>query len=157
MSFRILQAVFCLVIGIGLSGCYSSKDKWEAMRPPVYHVSGTVRLDGNPVSQAVIVFQPEEGQYSATGLSDESGRFRLTTFKDEDGAIEGAFQVSVDKVDHIPIGPEKGVSSDGGTYLPPLKQVRVTPKKYSDFEKSGFVATVTPDGPNSFEFDLQSK
>ena len=157
MSSRILLALLCLIVGTGLTGCYSSQDKWEAMRPPVYEVHGTVRLDGTPLPQAVVVFQPEEGKYSATGLTDESGEFQLTTFKDQDGAVEGTFQVSVDKVEYIPTGPEKGVSTDGGTYLPPLKQVRVTPKKYSDFEKSGFVATVTADGPNSFEFDLDSK
>ncbi|MEW4564473.1 hypothetical protein AB1K70_18175 [Bremerella sp. JC770] len=156
MFSRVIVTLCAVTWAVGLSGCYSSKDKWEAMRPPVYQVSGMVRMDGEPLSNAVVVFKPEEGTYSATGLSDASGQFYLTTFDDRDGAIEGTFQVSVDRVDYIPIGPEKGTSTDGGTYLPPLKQVRVTPKKYSDFEKSGFAATVMKDESNSFEFDLTS-
>jgi len=156
MFSRAIATLCVVTLAASLVGCYSSKDKWEAMRPPVYKVSGTVRMDGEPLPQAVVVFKPEEGTYSATGLSDASGKFFLTTFDDRDGAIEGTFQVTVDRVDYIPIGPEKGTSSDGGTYLPPLKEVRVTPKKYADFEKSGFAATVLKDESNSFEFDLTS-
>jgi len=82
----------------------------------------------------------------------------MTTFKDFDGAIEDEFQVSVEKIEWVPTRPRSNQpAADGGIDLPPLKQVRYTPGKYADFEKSGLNAIVTATGPNTFEFELTSK
>ncbi|MBA2114161.1 carboxypeptidase-like regulatory domain-containing protein [Bremerella alba] len=157
MWTRRFSTLLCLSWVIAMAGCYSSQDKWTAMRPKVYKTNGVVRMDGKPLPEAIVVFSPVGGKVSGTAITDEAGHYQMTTFEDHDGVTEGEFQVSVEKIDWIPVGPEKAESADGGNYRRPLKEVRQTPKVYSQLEKSGLTAMVSPDGPNTFDFDLDSK
>jgi len=150
-----LLAVLLIVL---LSSCRKAEDKWTKNRPRVYKTEGVVVLDGKPLAGATVVFKPKTGEFTAVGVSDESGKFRMTTFKDFDGVIEDEFQVSVEKIEWVPTRPRSTQpASDGGVDLPPLKQVVHTPVKYADFDKSGLKAVVTATGPNAFEFELISK
>lgn len=156
MRSTILSILFCATSILLTIGCSSREDKWTKMRPEVYPTQGTVRMDGQPLEEAIVVFSSLDGNHSGTGVTDAAGKYRLTTFEDFDGATEGEFQVTVEKNDWIEIaasGPDAGPGGSGG----PVKKVPLTPAKYRDFEKSGFTATVTPDGANTFDFDLDSK
>lgn len=60
-------------------------------------VSGTVQLDGKPVTEGYVIFTPEvqsgadplESGKSASGTIDRSGAFQLSTYGDNDGAVIG--------------------------------------------------------------------
>ena len=54
--------------------------------PQVGTVTGTVTLDGQPVSEANIVFNPVSGGRSATAVSDSSGKYTLQYL----GGVPGA-------------------------------------------------------------------
>lgn len=84
---------FCIV----LTGCRGSN---EYETTPV---SGIVSCQGKPVANATVNFTPlpEAGRPAgqrgrvALGLTDNDGRFTLTTYKDGDGAIVGRHTVTV--------------------------------------------------------------
>ena len=66
-------------------------------------ISGIVTCQGKPVPNAQVMFNPQEipGQdpsdlgRPAIGLTDEQGRFTLSTYGSEDGVIAGRHAVSV--------------------------------------------------------------
>jgi hypothetical protein len=59
-------------------------------------VEGVVLLDGKPLKGALVTFVPEDGRGRvAAGLSDDDGKFELTTSTSGDGALPGNYKVTV--------------------------------------------------------------
>jgi hypothetical protein len=100
-----------------------------AARPPVYSVDGTLTYtDGTPVpGGASVTFHTESGgkAYQARGAVGPDGRFRLTTFDADDGAVAGEHKVSVAA---IPGGEERPAPT--------------VPPQYASTETSGLTVTV---------------
>jgi hypothetical protein len=86
-SFRYLSLI--LVIVTGTLGCGGSKDD-----PKLGQVSGVVTLDGAPVANAAILFQPPQGRPS-TGKTDANGRYELTYSIHSKGALLGHHTVTI--------------------------------------------------------------
>lgn len=63
-------------------------------RPNRVPVSGQVLLDDKPLTNAMIVLIPREGR-SAVASLDEQGRFTLSCFGGEDGAIPGNYGIEI--------------------------------------------------------------
>jgi len=63
-------------------------------RPTRVPVSGTVLIDGQPLTKGNIKFVPENGRPSA-GKIGEDGRFTLTCYDGNDGAILGTHRVQI--------------------------------------------------------------
>ena len=84
-----LCAPMLAALTLALPGCGSSN-------PETFPVSGTVTLDGRPVSGAAVVFTPDTGQ-PATGTTDNAGQFELSTFQLGDGALPGKHRVTIAK------------------------------------------------------------
>ena len=99
----------------------------------VAKAGGTVTLDGKPVPDLVVTFTPQAPAgtatpgKSATGRTDAEGKFTLSTYQMQDGAIVGNHQVAV--------------SLDGPNPTPPGKV------------PDNFVLEVKP-GTNNFEIKL---
>lgn len=76
-------------------GCGSSGDN------PVATAGGTVTLNGQPVSNLVVTLTPiatgDDGLpgKSASGITDESGQFTLSTYEIGDGAVVGEHRVGI--------------------------------------------------------------
>lgn len=68
------------IAGSGLLGCGSSDG------PKLGHVVGTVTLNGEPLSQAMLVFHPTRGRES-TAKTDADGRYELTYTPAKKGAL----------------------------------------------------------------------
>jgi len=155
-NFSLRSAIpgFCLVTLFLLSGCGSSQDKWAQDRPHCIPVQGVVTLDGKPLADAFVVFRPTSATSpGASGMTDTEGRFKLTTFAPNDGAVAGSSGVIVTK--HEKVVPPPDYNPDTSPQLPEPKLL--TPKKYSEFDQSGLTADVTEKGPNDFKFELVSK
>src|SRR5688572_16449451 len=91
--------LICIACSIGilvLSGC-GKKDS----RAGRVQVSGTVLRRGQPVAEATVIFEPLGNTPAATGTTDAAGRFALTTFDTDDGAVPGEYKVAVRKVQVI--------------------------------------------------------
>jgi hypothetical protein len=59
-------------------------------------VEGVVLLDDKPLKDAMVTFVPEEGHGRvAAGLTDDDGKFELTTATSGDGALPGNYKVTV--------------------------------------------------------------
>jgi hypothetical protein len=80
--------------------------------PKPVKVEGIVTLDGQPVENAAVVFQPGEGdRRAATGTTGGDGVFHLTTFSPDDGALPGDYKVLVTRSRPvIDVLSEKGVN-----------------------------------------------
>lgn len=131
--------------------------------PSTVPVKGTVTLNGNPVDGASVTFVPEAGGRPATGTTDASGQFTLTTFETGDGAPEGKYKVGVNKTSaavNVEAGaggaapPGVQLSGPPGSGGPPPRPKSELPEKYGNAEKSGLTVEVKS-GMEPVKLDLQ--
>jgi hypothetical protein len=85
-----IRQLLCCALILGLAGCGGSRSS----------VSGTVTLDGKPLSGASVTFAPvdtgEEAGVSSYGKTDDQGQFTLKTVdNDTPGAVPGKHWVRV--------------------------------------------------------------
>lgn len=64
-------------------------------RPPLGRVTGTVTLDGTPLSAALVVFTPDGPGRSAIATTDWAGRYELVFLRDIAGANVGTHTVRI--------------------------------------------------------------
>jgi hypothetical protein len=121
--------------------------------PPQYPVSGTITLDGKPLSGAGIMFLPrgETRGTGAFGMADANGKYSLKTDHGGAGAPEGEYAVTISKV----------VNRDGTPYVPrpdaaEAGERETLPATYSDSMKTILTATI-PKGGDTINFELKSK
>lgn len=106
-------------------------------------VSGTVTLRGRPVGPGTVIFLPTAGgARSAVGTFASDGRYQLSTFEPNDGALLGSHRVIIQarSPSESAFGDEEIVDS------------RI-PLLYADPQASGVTARVKP-GSNTIDFDL---
>lgn len=146
-----------LLAGLGIitlfsvAGCGGS----DADNPPTYETTGTVTYNGEPVEGAHVTYRSDgDPVHIAYGTTDAQGHFALTTFEKGDGAVEGKYAVKIMKLEEKTGGAEAGSAPPGGPTAAPPPPKSLIPQRYSDFDTSGFTATVTPDGPNTEQFEL---
>lgn len=135
-------------------------------------VSGLVTLDDQPEEGATVLFAPTGGGGSAaSGTTDASGRFRLTTLDPNDGAIPGSYLVGVTKTEGKSIVED--VIKPGMTYDEQMKATmaarakagakatakfkELLPAKYANPGTSTFKADVVKGEKNEFKFPMTSK
>ncbi len=134
----------CVCAALALAGCSAGQE-------PTYPVSGTVTLEGQPVSGGTIFFRPASGPL-ATGAIDSQGHFELTTYAQGDGAVAGkhaialgppdkTFTVSAEELE-LPDDPEA------------LRQTVPFPARYLSFESSELSADIERQ-PNRMAFELR--
>ncbi len=136
-SDRLLVAI---VLAVALSGC------GEVDELPRQEVSGTVTLDGKPLEQGVIQFQPTTPeQATAAGATIEAGAYSIAR---SEGPVPGKYKVTI--FSSADDAPEEEMP--GG--LSPLRTERIPPEYNLN---STLTADVTEEGPNTFKFELKSK
>jgi hypothetical protein len=124
-------AVLGLVLVALIAGCSTSSGDL----PDLAQVSGTVTLDGQPLSKASVLFESANG-HGASGTTDENGRYELYFTGDTKGAEIGANTVRITTVLDFPTPPD---------YEDPI------PARYN--ESSELKVTVQP-GANIHNFAL---
>src|SRR5690606_26352927 len=77
----------CLLV-VCLAGC-GKKQPFETAK-----VTGSVTLDGKPVTEGSVLFTPAQG-WPASGKLDTEGHFTLSTYEDQDGAIVGKHEIAI--------------------------------------------------------------
>ncbi len=137
--FRWPQGMCCLaLLCVSLGGCGSRDMK-------VAPVSGTVTLDGNPLEQASVLFQPAGGGRPSFGVTDEDGRYTLNYNMHEGGAEVGECTVSIST--RLQAGGDGENYEDDSKVLPER-----VPAKYA---KEPIVVTVEPK-TNTIDIELTS-
>jgi len=129
--FRLRLAIVTLAC---LAGCGGPP------HPEVGRVTGLVTLDGQPLAEATVMFQPTEGRASIA-TTDSAGKYSLIYLDGVPGAKLGAHKVIIRT--EIP-------GEDG---QPPIAKEKL-PKKYH--QNTELTAEVKP-GSNTFDFPLTSQ
>ncbi len=112
--------------------------------PELAAVTGTIKLDGQPLTAANIRFIPEKGSPSFGGTS-ENGRYKLLFNQHRAGAMLGKHRVEIE--------PREPKTDEQGKPLPGVQVVKL-PKKYT--KPGALIAEIKPGG-NTVDFDLVSK
>jgi hypothetical protein len=121
--------------------------------PPRAPVTGIVTYRGIPVAKAQISFIPTSGDPQiATGMTDEQGKFSLTTMDLNDGAIVGSHKVQI--MAHGPDRPLKPGEIGSGLPGEMVRGDPAIPTKYFDAQTSGLTFDVKKPGPNEAKFEL---
>jgi hypothetical protein len=142
MRFSIAAAVLLLVPAL-VAGC------GRGGAEPTHRVEGVVRLDGQPLTQGYVLFTAipegaEQRSHTARGEIGPDGRYRLTTFAKNDGAVAGRHKVVV-----VAIGGADPDRED--TLSTPLPAI---PEKYTSPQTTDLEVTVQR-GTNQIDIDLR--
>ena len=114
-------------------------------------VSGTVTLDGAPLTTGLVTFLPTGPGAAAYGTIDATGRYSIRTGS-KGGLAPGEYVVTVAANAPIPAAP----TTVGGTkYAEPIMPL-VTPLKYIKQDRTPLRATVTA-GRQTIDFELTSR
>ncbi|WP_339733391.1 carboxypeptidase-like regulatory domain-containing protein [uncultured Gimesia sp.] len=92
-------------------------------QPDLGKASGQVTLDGKPLPNANVFFQPVEGGRNSTGITDDQGNYILEYLRDSKGAKIGRHKVRVSRF----VEPVKG---DNGKIEDP-GQKELVPDRYN--------------------------
>lgn len=127
---RVIAAAALAAVVLTLTGCDGS--------PKIVPVSGTVTIDGQPLTYGHVQVLPE-GWRPASGRLDGSGRFTLTTTTPNDGC---------------PVGKHPVVVLAGESITPETMKWHA-PTKYADVKTSGLTVEIT--GPTTdLKIELKS-
>jgi hypothetical protein len=152
-------AVVGLFLVIASSGCGSGikKPDW----PPGVEVSGSVKLDGQPVELAIVRYIPEAETSGpgATGMTDSLGEYSLT-YRDPNGkiasgVIPGKYKVAISRM----LKPDGTVwtpspeNNEGPMTTGAREQI---PMKFSNPAQCTLRAVIGPKG-GTFNFDVKTK
>lgn len=147
MSQQFLTRSMICLCTLGLvtwSGCGPKSDL-----PKTVNAEGVVTLDGSPVDLATVVLIPDAGNYSASGVTDKDGKFKLKAFDEKTGAVPGSYKVEITKT----VVQDKG--ANGGEAV--VSVGYGLPKKYSTFTTSGLTLTIPDQDTKDIKFELTSK
>lgn len=156
-----LSVLVCVVMVAGLVGCDGGGGAGTAT------VSGTVTYNGSPVEGASVVFAPTDSSgKTAAGTTDAQGNFTLTTVEAGDGAVPGAYGVTVTKLEGGAAPGEtlteeeayaRHFPGSGTAAAQPAEVKDLLPPKYKTAATSELTATVEAGGRNKFTFELKDE
>jgi hypothetical protein len=147
---------------VGLAGC-GSGGEGAGQRENTVAVSGVVTFNNAPVEGATVTFSPGAGSTSkaAFGVTNADGKYQLTTYAANDGAIPGSYSVTIakqvtegrapDPVNEEDYKPPEETEGKA----PPVSSVTLLPPKYASPTSSGLKAEVKSDGAQTFDFPLK--
>ncbi|QDT35750.1 DUF4198 domain-containing protein [Stratiformator vulcanicus] len=136
---------------VAIAGCGGSSSG-----PQMATVTGTVLFDGQPLSEAEVVFSPEAGP-SSSARTDEQGNFTLVGGPKQKGAVVGSHTVRISTYQPPqPIFGDRASLKQGE--LPEVvgtspEKPETVPSKYNS--ESTLTKTVEP-GKNAFTIELTS-
>jgi len=129
-----LLVCFSLALAVSVTGC--------SRGPELGTVTGTVTLDGEPLANAEVVFQPPGGSPSVA-TTDSAGRYELEYTKDKPGAVLGTHTVRI-------TAQTTKVDESGNEVQVPQR----VPERYN--YRSQLLREVKR-GENKFDFDLKTE
>ena len=161
----ILRALSICTLLVAITGCGDGISEVP--------VTGTVTLDGTPISGAAITFQPVPGGTGmpAIGNTDANGAFTVSDLRAKDignGAVAGDYQVGVLWFKPSANDSSQATGASGGGEESSQKDDRASrskvsgpdallPAAYQNPSTSGLTASVSAGSDNKFTFELDSK
>ncbi|WP_417847718.1 hypothetical protein [Thalassoglobus sp.] len=157
----ILTIILSFAIVPLVAGCGS---KSKSNQVEVFPVSGQLTWKGEPVAGADLVFFNADSEKSAFGRTDDQGRYQLTTFSANDGAVAGQQVITVTKT-KATAEPVAVAETDSTDYVPPglihpgrnqrvAKPKPILPEKFSSQSTSTLTAVVEENNKNVIDLTL---
>lgn len=139
-------AALCVGVAIvGITGC--SDDDDDGRR----EVSGTVVLNGTPLTNGIVLFEALDGQDTGGSAEIIDGAYIIPV---ENGLKPGKYLVRVTAGDGKtavnPVNPDEPPGPGGGNNI--ISKELVPPKWNTRSQEQ---ITVTEGGPNTFNFDIK--
>lgn len=150
---RTLILPLAVISFVNSSGC-SYEDEWSAQRPKTHKAKGTLMMDGQPLEGATIVMHAQAHDLSSQGVSDANGKFTLSTFKPNDGAVAGAHKVAVTKRTYEEVKTKFNSAEENSVAKVPKE---LLPKRYSSPVTSDIEVSIKEDGNNDLLIEISSK
>lgn len=150
---------WCVLAGglaLVLVGC-SSRPSADYSKLRLVQARGTVRLDGNPLPNAVVIFEDVADATEAVGLTDAAGRYVLQIDSRKKGVTVGKKLVRISTATRIPglnVGFDGEAGDEGGEGAPPVKIRELVPDRYN--QNSELFVEVTPQR-EVYDFDLSGR
>lgn len=145
---RFIPAFICLAV---ISGCSELKQSPDYSKLGLVSVTGTVTLDGQPVTAGSIVFEADDKTFSASDL-DSSGRYVLRFNSEQWGVTPG------EKTVRISGRPLPNEAREGGEGADPDSQSKE--KSVSSipacYDQKSMIRLSVATGKSVFDFDLKS-
>ena len=139
--FPIKTNLLLLCLVLGCIGCGPSG-------PKLVEVTGSVTLDGKPVPNAIVTFNPDfAGGSNSLGKTDANGKYRLEFSQDRTGAMVGKHLVEI-------VTKKISASDMPDTGEPVATEYVAIPAKY---RKRGALTVDVTDGRNVIDFPLVSQ
>lgn len=139
---------FALLVAVAAAGCGRSG-------PQTIPISGRVTYKGQPLTQGEVRYVPDDpGARQARGTLDSSGKFRLTTFALNDGAMPGGYRIAIISLE--PHAGEPGRDESQAAAPPraiPARKSRI-PQRYASADTSGLTDKVDDNHPGYREYAL---
>jgi hypothetical protein len=141
-----------------LPGC---GDSLEA-HPPVYPVTGKVKVSGKPMGGGTIIFEYADetnaapkgtagAPFRVTGKISAEGAFKLNAYPGSEGVPKGSYKVGIVTRQ----GRSENVLNNPDLIVPKLGNTAVSRNQFADPKTSGLTANVSEAGPNEQVFDLK--
>ena len=149
-SYGLVLPALLLLVSLGCSG---------SNLPEMAPVEGRVFFQEKPLEGADVTFICAGASRFSSGRTDADGKYTLTTFAPEDGAVVGQNTVTI----AMPIVSQSASTPDTpltGEYFELMKESQVKaaqnqlPTFYADPTTSGLTVDVQP-GPNEHDIRLQ--
>jgi hypothetical protein len=152
------------VLAVGLMFLVGCGKGGPPLPSGIVPVTGTVTLDGEPVSGAIVSFVPVQiaggggaGLGAASGMTDSTGKYTLVGYEGRaTGTLPGSYRVKISRL----------TRADGSIVIPgpddsPMQLLtsgarEQLPEKYSSDIRTTLVATVDASG-SPVDFKLSSK
>jgi hypothetical protein len=133
--------------------------------PPRVPVEGSVLYKQKPLAGATVTFKCEGAPRVASGITDDQGKFKLTMYTPNDGAMVGEHKITVIKLDTSKLVQGNMSAEDpGDAYSKAMAQASSgptgglkaeLPQIYGDFTTTPLKETVSSTGPNIFTLQLK--
>jgi hypothetical protein len=140
---RLATPLLCLA----LAGCSASTDPVDTL--PRKGVTGTVTLDGQPLAQGKIVFDPAPGNQGPGGPATADIADGKSTIDKALGPVPGKYKVSISSRPSIKFGP--GQEPGPRPKMDPEK----VPAQYNS--ETTLTQEITDQSVNTANFELKSK
>jgi hypothetical protein len=136
-------SAYGVCLGLLLAGCSGAPGDRPALTP----VSGTVVYNGKPVEGAEVAFWAEGAPRPAKGLTDAEGKFSLSMFDYNDGAVPGPNKVTVSKVEAAAApaaGDPNAALNDPTALASQMRQATQAPPPKNEFPTKYTAQSTTP-------------
>lgn len=145
-GFQLLLPRLLLLAGMCIAGC-GGGPRADYGKLDLSSVTGTVKLDGQPLAGVMVKFEDEEQRFSS-GITDSAGQYRLMFNSEKSGVLPGP---KVVRISSAAAADPEASSEEDNPERPAAKEN--IPACYN---KESKIAVDVKSGSQSFDFDLKA-